>query len=38
MLLDQHDLFAEVGRAERGGVSAGACAQHDHFSVYVTFD
>ncbi|HVH05743.1 MAG TPA: FAD-dependent oxidoreductase [Myxococcota bacterium] len=28
--LDEHDLLAEVGRAERGGVAARAGAEHEH--------
>ena len=36
-LLDQHHLLAEVGSAERGGVAAGAGAEHDDFGVDVAF-
>ena len=35
---DQHHLLAEVGSAERGGVAAGAGAEHDDFGVDVAFD
>ena len=36
LFLDQNHLLAEVGRAESGGVSAGAGAEHDDFGVDVT--
>ena len=38
VLLDQHHLLAEIGGAERGGVAAGAGAEHHHFGVDVAFD
>src|SRR5262249_51961263 len=33
--LDQHDLLAEVGGAERRGIAAGTGTEHQHFGVYV---
>ena len=37
VFFDQHHLLAQVGRTERGGVAAGAGAQHQHFGVEVAF-
>ncbi len=34
--LDQHDLQAQVGGAEGGGVAAGAAAEHDHVGFQIT--
>jgi hypothetical protein len=33
--LDQHDLLAEIGRAERGGVAAGPGAQYQDVGMKV---
>ena len=32
---DQHDLLAQVGGAEGGGIASGTGAQHDHLAVLV---
>ena len=34
-LVDQHDLLSEVRGPERGGVAAGAGAEHEHVAIEI---